>query len=164
MTAIVSGGGEIVGSVGLSIETRITYKRSLTELFNIPVLEITTRGTARPGLNVNLQPQIGAVTKRSRDRTYYHVGTKVKIDITIADETGVLIDPGAGNIAVSYIAPDGTTVTKTYNSDPEVVRVSAGRYYLLFTVSTSGRWTGKVALAGSKPSVALDRIYVFAAS
>ena len=62
----------------------------------------------------------------------YQVGDLVKVQGTFQDSTPTNVDPD--NVEVKYTNPEGTTTTKTYSGDSEVVRDSLGVFYLLITI------------------------------
>lgn len=76
---------------------------------------------------------------------YYDVGEIAVIEDTI-DVDGVLTDPST--LTISYRKPNGTEVTKTYGTDPEVVRQSVGVYHLNVTCDSAGEWAGRVSASG----------------
>ncbi len=81
----------------------------------------------------------------------FDVGDAVRCRAEFRDLAGTLIDPTT--VSVSVKAPDGQITTKVYNTDPEVVRESAGKFYIDVDATASGVWhyrffstgTGKAA-------------------
>lgn len=74
--------------------------------------------------------------------TAYKPGTEVAVRFTITDAAGALYDPAG--VRFHYTVPDGTDVTRVYNTDTEVTRVSAGVYQCVIAIpyaaSSYGRW------------------------
>lgn len=67
----------------------------------------------------------------------YDVGDLVKLTATFTT-AGVAADPTA--VSVKYKNPAGTTTTKVYGTDVEVVKSSTGIYYIYVSAATEGRW------------------------
>jgi hypothetical protein len=62
----------------------------------------------------------------------YQVGDLIQVQGTFADATPTNVDPD--NVEVKYTNPEGTTTTKTYSTDVEVVRSALGVFHLLITI------------------------------
>lgn len=67
----------------------------------------------------------------------YTPGTLVRLSVAFADAAGVAVDPGG--VTFSARAPDGTPQEETYPAG-NIVRASAGNYYVDLLVETPGRW------------------------
>lgn len=67
----------------------------------------------------------------------FDVGSRVRWPVTFR-VAGVLTDPTT--ITAKYQKPDGTEVSKIYGTDVEVVKVSAGEYYIDIDVTAAGTW------------------------
>lgn len=67
----------------------------------------------------------------------YLRGQPVRLSAEVRNETGVLSDPAT--LTVSIKKPDGTTLTKAYPADAEVMRTGQGLYHLDFTTVLTGR-------------------------
>lgn len=77
----------------------------------------------------------------------YDVGDRVRVSAVFRDLTGAVADPTT--IVVMYRDPSGNVTTKTYVSDPEVVRDSLGGFHLDIDVDEAGTWTYRVEGAGA---------------
>jgi hypothetical protein len=75
-------------------------------------------------------------------------GETVRLELEIKNDAGSFVDPSTGPV-VKYKTPSGTTTTKTYPSDTEVVRVETGSYYILVTASESGTWAFQYSGSGT---------------
>lgn len=77
----------------------------------------------------------------------YDVGDLVRLEADITDLDGNYIDPGT--ITFSIKKPNGTIVSYTYNTDPEVSRIDMGRFRLDVAIDSAGDWFVRVATTGA---------------
>lgn len=68
----------------------------------------------------------------------FHVGQLVRAYAYFRNRARVLTDPTA--VVAKYEDPSGNETTKTYGTDPEVVKESAGVYYIDISVDEAGTW------------------------
>lgn len=87
----------------------------------------------------------------------YQIGDKVTLRAAFK-VAGVGVDPT--NVQFKVIKPDGTVITYVYPTNPEVVKESAGNYYLLYVVDRSGYWLYRIAGTGTNESAAWQQFYV----
>lgn len=78
-------------------------------------------------------------------KSIFSKGATVRIRVTFEDpDTGVAVDPNTVSIKVR--APSGGVTTKTYGSDPEVIKEATGKYLYRLTLTEEGtyrwKWTG----------------------
>lgn len=89
---------------------------------------------------------------------HYAVGSLVRASVFFTDLNGAATDPTT--ITAKYQNPAGQETSKTYVTDPEVVKDSTGRYHIDITVATAGTWyyrwngTGAVVAAVEKSFIA----------
>lgn len=69
---------------------------------------------------------------------YFDVGDLVRADVTFTNSAGNVADPTT--VSVIYTSPSGTTTTKTYITDSEVVKDSTGKYHIDITIDEAGMW------------------------
>jgi hypothetical protein len=84
----------------------------------------------------------------------YAVGNLVRVRVAFADSQDAAVDPDV--VKVQVRTPAGTISTQTYGTDSEVVRASAGSYYMDVDAESPGEWlyrwystgTGQAAAEG----------------
>lgn len=59
---------------------------------------------------------------------------------TYTDENGDPVDPGTVKCLVQEPGEDGTEAIYEYGVDPELTRISTGKYKLVITPDTAGLW------------------------
>lgn len=69
----------------------------------------------------------------------YQLGAQVRCSAIFVNADGDEDDPTA--VTFYQRDPEGVTTEYIYDTDPEVVRTAAGRYYVLVTASMSRTWT-----------------------
>lgn len=65
-----------------------------------------------------------------------HDGVKLKCEIR--DENGALKDPA--KLTFKIKPKGGTATVYVYGTDPEIVRESTGKYYVIWTWPSPGQW------------------------
>ncbi|HKX83400.1 MAG TPA: hypothetical protein VJL58_04195 [Pyrinomonadaceae bacterium] len=84
----------------------------------------------------------------------YPFGTQVRCSVVFRNAAGDEADPTTVTFRVRD--PEGTTIVYVYNTDPELVRSAAGRFYVLVTADNTRTWiyrfegTGAVVAADEK--------------
>ena len=75
----------------------------------------------------------------------YDLGDRVKVytSTPFATAAGVDIDPTTVTITIK--TPAGVSTAYVYITDPEVVRVTTGDYYMLLNASQEGEWPYRIA-------------------
>lgn len=66
----------------------------------------------------------------------YLVGVELQLSCAITDQSGQPADPSALDFKIKL--PDGTLVTYTYGTDPQLVRDTVGQYYVYFDCTEAG--------------------------
>ena len=84
----------------------------------------------------------------------YDLGQLVRCPVQIVDLTGAPVDPGTLTFTIEE--PDGTETVYVYGTDAQLVRLSAGSFYVDWPTAQSGthfyRYVSTVAGAGALDS------------
>lgn len=86
------------------------------------------------------------------------VGDTKRIAINYQDEDGVDIDPDG--VTFKLLSPSGILTTATYGTDAQLVRSSAGDYYVDVMPTESGRWQWRWISTGVSRSTAHEGTFV----
>lgn len=88
----------------------------------------------------------------------YVVGAVPKMQLTVKDDASALIDPST--LVFKLMKPNGTTVTYTYGTSPQLVRKSQGIYYVNYKVDMAGAWTYRFESTGTGEGAVEDSFEV----
>jgi hypothetical protein len=95
--------------------------------------------------------------------TIIAVGNRRRLECTFTDMRKVPTDPAV--VVCQYQDPSGLEVTRTYGTDPEVIKESTGVYYLDLDIDTAGTWyyrfkgTGPVKAADERTIIARETVF-----
>lgn len=90
------------------------------------------------------------------------VGDLKTINGTFKNAAGTLTDPSG--LTFTYRTPAGVETSLVYGTDAEVVKSSAGTYYVNLSLTASGRWAYKWVATGTVQGVELGSLWVDSAS
>lgn len=79
--------------------------------------------------------------------TAYDKGDVLRVQGVYTNAAGTAIDPSVPMFSVK--TPAGTVTTYTYPTDAQLVRLSAGTYYLDVRFTLSGYWTVRMHSSGT---------------
>lgn len=77
----------------------------------------------------------------------YYVGSLVRCGVTFTNAAGGAVDPTS--VAFSYLGPGAQQGSYTYGVDAELVRASAGSYYVDVPAAVAGEWQIRFVGAGA---------------
>ena len=86
------------------------------------------------------------------------VNTEVRIAANFQDETDTDIDPDT--VTFKLLRPDGVDVEYVYVTDPEVVRIDTGDYYVNIVPDISGRYFYRWETTGAYKTIAFQGSFV----
>jgi hypothetical protein len=89
---------------------------------------------------------------------HHDKGDLVRLSGAFTDANDAAIDPGV--VIFKYKNPSGTTTTKTYVTDPEVVKDSTGNYHIDIDANESGYWHYAVESTGSGQAAGEGTFYI----
>ena len=87
----------------------------------------------------------------------FDVGDLVKVAVQYS-AAGLAVDPTT--VTFKMKSPTPTTTTYLYGTDAELVRASAGLYYVLVSATSAGRWYVRFSSTGTYQSAVEDDFYV----
>lgn len=90
----------------------------------------------------------------------YVIGAVPKMQLTVKDDAGALIDPST--LIFKLMKPNGTIVTYVYSTHPQLVRKSLGIYYVNYKVDAAGAWTYRFESTGAGEGAVEDSFEVIA--
>lgn len=83
-----------------------------------------------------------------------YVGTVVRVPVNFETDADVDVDPAT--VGFSFRSPCGAITTYAYGTDAQIVRTSAGDYYVEITPDRAGRWFWRWLTSGAATTVALE--------